>query len=73
MRKRIIVGAAMAVVTLAGYRLGAGTWPSLHTSTRPAESGPIAGPAIAAIAATAERKVLYWKAPDGSSDFSPAP
>jgi len=73
MNERNIV--AMAVVALiasalAGYRLGAGTWPN---SSRPTEMAPAATAQGAARAPPSERTVLYWKHPDGEADFSPTP
>ena len=62
MSKLLTGGIAIAAVlaaSVAGYRLGAGTWPGLRTSTT--------------AAAPQERKVLYWKHPDDDSDFSAAP
>ena len=75
MRNTIIVRTAIAAVLIAsvvGFRLGAGNWPGLHRSARPAESSAVAA-AMPIMAAPSERKILYWKAPDGTSDFSPAP
>jgi Cu(I)/Ag(I) efflux system membrane fusion protein len=66
MHRGVIAGAAIAAVlasAIAGYRLGAGTWPTLSHSV-PAQPGKIDSPA-------AGRTVLYWKDPDGKNDFSP--
>ena len=67
MNIRLIGGGAIAAVlsaTLVGYRLGAGTWPTLkrHASS----------PSMATTAAV-ERKVLYWKDPDVGTEFSATP
>jgi Cu(I)/Ag(I) efflux system membrane fusion protein len=71
MRRTIIAGAAVAAAlasAVAGYRIGAGTWPDLRILS---SQGPTrAGGARAAEAAN-ERTVLYWKDPDGKADFSP--
>ena len=67
MRKLLIGGIAIVVVlsaSVAGYRLGAGRWPSLRTTTM------IAAPEVAA---PKERKVLYWKHPDNDADFAAEP
>ena len=68
MRSHIIGGIAIAAVlstTLVGYRLGAGSWPTFKRQASP--------PAVVAVAAPAERKVLYWKDPDAGTDFSATP
>lgn len=67
MNKNFLMGAAILAVFLsavAGYRIGVSRSASSAQSTmvdaaRPAEPGP--------------RVVLYWKDPDGKSDFSAAP
>ena len=67
MRTVHIGGIAIVAVlstTLAGYRLGAGTWPTFQRNT-------MAPPA--ANTAVAERKVLYWKDPDAGTDFAAEP
>ncbi len=64
-----IVVAAILAASLAGYRLGAGTWPLLHH--RIASSVPDAGKMLAA--EPKERKVLYWKHPDRDTEFAAAP
>jgi Cu(I)/Ag(I) efflux system membrane fusion protein len=60
MNKSAIAGAAILAVlgsAVSGYRLGAGTWPTLtHVFLH-----------------TAGRTVLYWKDADGKNDFSPGP
>ena len=74
MRKVLIGGIAFAAILSAvagGYRLGSGAWPEMQgrlTETPPAADGG----EIAAEPAS-PRKVLYWKHPDGTSDFSPEP
>ena len=68
METRFIGGIAMAAAlstTLAGYRLGAGTWPSFKRHASP--------PAVVVVTTAAERKVLYWKDPDAGTDFSATP
>jgi membrane fusion protein, copper/silver efflux system len=65
MSAKLIVGAALAAaLLLGGYRLGAGNLPFISTQK------PIT---TAAQERAANRKVLYWKDPDGKPDFSPAP
>jgi len=72
MRKIILWGIAIAAIlsgVAGGYRLGSGQWPSWH-----AISLLVAGDKFAAAeAAPGERTVLYWKHPDGTSDFSATP
>ena len=69
---KMFAGSAMAallIVAVGGYRIGAGTWPGLRAG--PGKAG--ASVAVAASKAElAERTVLYWKDPDGKADFSPA-
>jgi len=64
MKRSVIAGAAIVAVfasAVAGYRFGAGTWPTLaHFFSKPSIEGPAAG-----------RSVLYWKDPDGKNDFTP--
>ena len=60
---------AVLTASVAGYRLGAGTWPTLRTSTTAVAPEAIAMPA----SAPKERKVLYWKHPDNDADFAAAP
>ncbi len=65
MYTKLVIGAALAAaLLLSGYRLGAGSWPSISApkSVTVAAQEPATG-----------RKVLYWKDPDGKPDFSPAP
>lgn len=66
MNRVLLAGTAIAaalVTTAIGYRIGAGTWPSMSSA------GPEARPSEAA--ATPARTVLYWKHPDGTPDYSP--
>jgi Cu(I)/Ag(I) efflux system membrane fusion protein len=70
MSRIVIAGAATLAVlaaAVAGYRLGAGTWPTLPAGAhmKTADAGPHG--------AAAQRIVLYWKHPDGEADFSPEP
>ncbi len=72
MRKLLTGGIAIVAVlsaSVAGYRLGAGAWPTLRTSTMDAAPDAAAVPA----AVPKERKVLYWKHPDNDADFAAAP
>ena len=61
--------AAVLIASVAGYRLGAGTWPGLPSSTTAVAPEAIAMPT----AAPKERKVLYWKNPDNDTDFAAEP
>ena len=66
MNRSLLAGAAIAAVlasAAAGYRIGTGQWPRLTTV--------IAVPGSPASVATADRKVLYWKHPDGAAEYSP--
>jgi Cu(I)/Ag(I) efflux system membrane fusion protein len=66
MNRSLIAGTAIAAVlasAAAGYRIGTGVWPSFASP----ESDPPAA------AHNIGRKVLYWKHPDGTPDFAPAP
>jgi membrane fusion protein, copper/silver efflux system len=70
MRTTMWVGAAAAVAlasAIAGYRAGSGTWPLPETLWKHPQ------PKQAGNGTRAERAVLYWKDPDGKSDFSPGP
>ncbi len=72
MRKLLTGGIAIVAVlsaSVAGYRLGAGAWPTLRTSTTAVAPEAIAMPA----AKPNERKVLYWKHPDNDADFAAEP
>jgi Cu(I)/Ag(I) efflux system membrane fusion protein len=72
MRKVMLWGIAIAAIlsgVAGGYRLGSGQWPTWHAIALAALSEKPA----ASEAAPADRTVLYWKHPDGASDFSPAP
>ena len=67
MNKFMGSGVAILVIfasTYAGFRLGLSTQPQLAGT---------AGGLVAVQVATAERKVLYWKAPGGEADFSAGP
>ena len=69
MRKLLIGGIAIMAIltaTVAGYRLGAGSWPDPRKSASPPAPDAAARPATAA----KERKVLYWKHPDKDGDFA---
>src|SRR5262245_19015694 len=70
MKTVIAAGAAMAVLVgaIAGYRIGAGTWPSL----RPRALQPPA-PEGSARMPTADRAILSWTHPDGEADYSQSP
>ena len=67
MKTIIAAGTALAVLAgaIAGYRIGAGTWPSLRSNPpRPtATEGSTRTP-------TADRAILYWQHPDGDADYS---
>jgi Cu(I)/Ag(I) efflux system membrane fusion protein len=66
MNRALLAGTAIAAAlatTAVGYRMGAGTWPSVTSA------GPEASPRNAA--STPARTVLYWKHPDGMPDYSP--
>jgi Cu(I)/Ag(I) efflux system membrane fusion protein len=69
MKTIIAAGTALAVLAgaIAGYRIGAGTWPSLRSNPpRPtATEGSTRAP-------TADRAILYWQHPDGDADYSQA-
>ena len=58
--------AAVVAATVAGYRLGAGSWPDprgwMSASPPEAATMPAAAPKV--------RKVLYWKHPGGDADFA---
>ena len=65
MQWRKLWGIAIAAVlstTAVGYRLGAGSWPTIKRQT-PA-------PTVVATSMPAERKALYWKDPDAGTQFS---
>jgi len=68
----------IAAVAAGGYRLGAGSWPTLATlmektdpAMAPAGNGS-AGPAASA-AESAPRRVLYWRDPDGKPAYAASP
>lgn len=75
MSKVLIVGIAVAAIlstAAGGYRLGGGAWPDLQgwLAETPLD---VHAKQRAAVQPASERKVLYWKHPDGASDFSPEP
>jgi Cu(I)/Ag(I) efflux system membrane fusion protein len=67
MKTLIATWAAMAVVvgSIAGYRIGAGSWP--NKPVQPASTDGLARKP------TADRAILYWKHPDGTPDYSQSP
>lgn len=72
MRKLLAGGIAVTAILsaiVAGYRLGAGTWPDPRHWLAPSSHQAVAMPAVP----MSERKVLYWKHPDDDTDFSPTP
>ncbi len=72
MSKLLTGGIAVVAVlsaSVAGYRLGAGTWPDPRHWTTNSALDAVAMPA----AAPKERKVLYWRHPEGDTDFSAQP
>jgi membrane fusion protein, copper/silver efflux system len=74
MSKILIGGIAVAAVLSAatgGYRLGSGAWPGAQRWLAETPPGAHAGQTTAKPAPG--RKVIYWKHPDGASDFSPEP
>jgi len=79
--KRIVTFAFILTVIAAfaagGYRLGAGSWPDMaavlamiHGHER---SEIAADLAVSANAATTERRILYWRHPDGRPEYSATP
>jgi len=69
MKTVIAAGAALAVLVgaIAGYRIGAGTWPGLRPKAPPpATEGSVRTP-------KADRTILYWKHPDGEADYAQSP
>jgi Cu(I)/Ag(I) efflux system membrane fusion protein len=71
MSKVLIGGIAAAAILSAagGYRIGSGAWPDVRGGLASTPSSAPAGQMAARPAS--ERKVLYWKHPDGASAFSP--
>lgn len=65
MTRSIILGVA-ALAALLGFAFGA------HFADRKAIGGPAAF-APATVAVAQERKILYWKHPDGAADYAPSP
>lgn len=75
MRKLIILSAAVltaAVILVAGYQLGARGWPGAPSPLANTSAGMSTRGTLAASTGR-ERKVLYWKDPDGKADYSAAP
>ena len=73
MRKLAFVMAgllAVLVPTAVGYRIGTGQWPGIASSPM-MESGQTAPPADGTPAAN--RRVLYWRDPDGKPAYSASP
>jgi Cu(I)/Ag(I) efflux system membrane fusion protein len=68
-----IAGAAILFAAVAGFRLGAGTWPDPQGWLARTADRAKATFDDASLAAPAERKALYWKDPDGRNDFAPGP
>jgi membrane fusion protein, copper/silver efflux system len=75
MNKIIVAGAAVVAIlasVMAGYRIGAGVWPRLtNRIAEPPAMQHGAGPPPDQNGA--KRAILYWKDPDGKSDFSTFP
>ncbi len=63
-----IATAAILAATVAGFRIGAGTWPDAREWMAAPSSG-VVEPAKP----PKERNVLYWKHPDSDSDFAAEP
>jgi Cu(I)/Ag(I) efflux system membrane fusion protein len=66
MNRLLLAGAAIAAVlasAVAGYRAGTGQWPTLASVT--------AVPSPPASVTKVDRTVLYWKHPDGATEYSP--
>jgi Cu(I)/Ag(I) efflux system membrane fusion protein len=64
MNRSLLAGVAIAAIlasAAAGYRAGTGAWPGLASLTSVSHEP----------ARNAARKVLYWKHPDGTADYSP--
>src|SRR5262245_40935629 len=70
MKTVIAAGTAIAVLVgaIAGYRIGAGTWPSLRS--RPLQPTAREG---SARTPAADRTILYWQHPNGDADYSQSP
>ncbi len=62
-------------IAAGGYRLGAGAWPNtaaLHALMGNQKPGnAVVKSASASSAVPADRRILYWKHPDGKPEFSP--
>lgn len=66
MNRSLLAGAAIVAVlasAAAGYRAGTGQWPGFASVTTASD--------VPAAAHRTDRKVLYWKHPDGTSEYSP--
>ena len=69
MNKYINGGIAVTTIlsTMAfGYRIGAGDWPWQRPASKASTTEAMTAP-------LPSRKILYWKDPDGGTDFSPVP
>jgi hypothetical protein len=75
MCKVLIGGIALATIlstSAASYRVRSGAWPDINKwLAQPASHAAVLEKAAAKPAP--ERRVLYWKHPDGVSDFSAEP
>ena len=75
MGKVLIGGIALATIlstSAASYRVGSGAWPDINKwLAQPASHAAVLKKAVAK--PIPERRVLYWKHPDGVSDFSAEP
>ena len=73
---KLVLALSVAVgIAISGYRLGAGSWPdmaALHVLMAGQKPGrSVVDPATATPPAVAERRILYWKHPDGKPEYSP--
>ena len=74
MNKMIKSGAALLAVLAGmatGYRLGTGKWPALAAQNAPATA--IAAAGRASPHESGDRRVLYWKDPDGKPAYAATP
>jgi membrane fusion protein, copper/silver efflux system len=74
MGKVLLGGIAIAAVLFAaaaGYRAGSGGWPDVGRWRAPSEHADARPEAT--LKPARERKVLYWKHPDGTNEFSAVP
>ena len=74
--KFVLLTSAAAGIAAGSYRLGSGNWPdvaAVHSFIKSKKSGNgVAETAAAAPSSVAaERRVLYWKHPDGKPEYSP--